>query len=155
VVAGADRPYEGRRRIAGYARLPRSGGHVYQGGDEGGLNLSMRAEVVDRLSIRGRFAAKRLVARFGPGGDGWKNHRWLRFRSATAALSDWFAGFEKRYTASAPHSYDAMLNGQARQPSCPITAGRRPAAQARITELRTHIQTWATPPEDAYSTHPP
>ena len=67
---------------------------IYQGGDEGGLNLSMPAEVVDRLSVRGRFAAQRLVARFGPTGDGWTNHRWLRVRSATAALSDWFAGFE-------------------------------------------------------------
>jgi hypothetical protein len=92
-----------------------------------------------------------LVDRFGPTGDGWTNHRWLRFRSATAALSDWFAGFEKGYTAPAPDSYDAVLNGQARQPSYPMTAGRRTAAQARITELRTQIQTWATPPDDAFT----
>jgi len=98
---------------------------VFQGDDEGGLNLSMPDEVVARLSIRGRFAAQRLVDRFGPTGDGWTNHRWLRFRSATAALSDWFAGFEKGYTAPAPDSYDAVLNGQARQPSYPMTAGRR------------------------------
>lgn len=124
---------------------------VYQGGDEGGLNLSMPAEVVDRLSVRGRFAAQRLVARFGPTGDGWTNHRWLRFRSATAALSDWFAGFETGYAAPDPDSYEAILNGQAKQPSYPMTAGRRAAAQARITELRTQLRTWATPPDDAFT----
>jgi hypothetical protein len=72
----------------------------------------MPAEVVDRLGIRGRFAAQRLVARFGPTGDGWTNHRWLRFRSATAALSDWFADFEKGHSAPAPHFYDALLNAR-------------------------------------------
>jgi hypothetical protein len=44
---------------------------VYQGDGEGGLNLSMPDEVVDRLSIRGRFAAQRLVAWFRP------DRRWL------------------------------------------------------------------------------
>jgi hypothetical protein len=44
-----------------------------------------------------------------------------------------------------------MLNGQTAQPSYPMTAGRRTAAKARITELRTQIQTWATPPDDAFT----
>jgi hypothetical protein len=63
---------------------------IYQATDEGGLNLSMDEEVVRRLSKRGRYAARRLVGRFAgdnPGVEpaaGWDNHRWIRFRAATA-----------------------------------------------------------------------
>jgi hypothetical protein len=128
---------------------------VYTGGDEGGLNLSMPTEVVTRLSSRGQFAAQRLVQRFGPTGEGWNNHRWLRFRAATAALSEWLAGFEKGYTSPAPTSYDAILAGQASQPSYPMTGGRLAAAQVRITELRNQIDQWARPPADAFTDHRP
>jgi hypothetical protein len=124
---------------------------VFQADDEGGLNLSMSADVVNRLSRRGRFAAQKLVDRFGPSGPGWANHRWIRFRSATAALSDWFAGFERGYTASAAESYDAWLDGHTRQPSYRMTNGRRQAAQLRITDLRGQINAWATTPADAFT----
>ena len=40
---------------------------VYQDGAEGGINLAMPPELVTALSQRGRFAAARLVDRFGPG----------------------------------------------------------------------------------------
>jgi hypothetical protein len=89
---------------------------VYQDGDGGGLNFSMPDEAVARLSRRGRYAAQKLVDRFGPPGRGWTNHRWIRFRTATAALSDWFAGFERGYTAPAPESYDELLNDQTDEP---------------------------------------
>ena len=73
---------------------------VYQDGNEGGLNLSMPKDVVRRLSDRGRFAARRIKDRFAgpaPGvpAAGWDNHRWIRFRAATAGLSEWLAGFER------------------------------------------------------------
>jgi hypothetical protein len=124
---------------------------VYTDRDEGGLNLSMPTEVVTRLSTRGRFAAQQLVERFGPTGVGWNNHRWLRLRAATAALSEWFTGFEKGYAAPAPTSYDAILTGHASQPSYPMTVRRLAAAHARITELRTQIDDWADPPADAFT----
>jgi hypothetical protein len=128
---------------------------VYQDGGEGGLNLSMPDEVVARLSRRGRFAAQKLVDRFGPAGGGWTNHRWIRFRTATSALSDWFAGFEKGYTAPAAESYDELLNGQADEPSYPMTDRRRAAARVRITDLRGQINTWATDPADAFTNNRP
>ena len=52
---------------------------VYQDGAEGGINLAMPPELVTALSQRGRFAAARLVDRFGPGGVGWPNHKWIRY----------------------------------------------------------------------------
>jgi len=115
----------------------------------------MSTEVVTRLSIRGRFAAQRLVEQFGPSGKGWENHRWLRFRAATAALSEWLAGFEEGYTSPAPTSYDAILAGEARQPSYPLTGDRLAAARVRITELRTQIDEWARPPEDTFTDNRP
>jgi hypothetical protein len=124
---------------------------VYTGDNEGGLNLSMPSDVVTRLSVRGQFAAEELVQRFGPAGEGWNNHRWLRFRAATAALSEWFNGFDTGYSASAPTSYDAILAGKASQPSYPMTAGRLAAARMRITELRTQIDQWTQPPADAFT----
>ena len=124
---------------------------VYTGDDEGGLNLSMPSDVVTRLSARGQLAAQQLVERFGPAGEGWNNHRWLRFRAATAALSEWFNGFDKGYSAPAPTTYDAILAGKASQPSYPMTAGRLAAARLRITELRTQIDQWTQPPADAFT----
>jgi hypothetical protein len=128
---------------------------VYSGADEGGLNLSMPADVVARLSTRGQFAGRRLVERFGPTGEDWNNHRWLRFRAAMAALSEWFAGFEKGYRAPAPTSYEAILTGQASQPSYPMTPDRLAAAHVRITKLLTQIDQWAGPPADAFTDRRP
>lgn len=124
---------------------------VYQDEMEGGLNLSMPAPVVDRLSLRGRFAAQKLADRFGPGGDGWPNHRWLRFRTATAALSDWMDGFERGYTGAGP-SYDDMLEDPEKQPSYKIRdAARLAAAQARTASFRAEIRRWSEPPDDVFT----
>ena len=115
----------------------------------------MPQPLVDRLSERGQGAAQKLVERFGPTGEGWENHRWLRLRAATAALSDWFAGFEAGYTAPAPTSYDAVLAGQAAPPSYPMTVGRREAAQARLDALRNEISQWTDQPADAFTDNRP
>ena len=68
-------------------------GHVLLRDDEGGLNLTMDAETIRRVAGKGREAAEDLRARFGdapaPGVTlTWRNHRWVRFRSFTAALED-------------------------------------------------------------------
>lgn len=126
---------------------------VYQDSDagEGGLNLAMPEAVVHRLSVRGRFAAEKLVDRFGPRGGGWDNHRWIRFRTATAGLSDWFAGFERGYAAATPPFYDELLAGAQPQPSYPLTDARLAAASRRTAGLRTEIATWAAAPVDAFT----
>jgi hypothetical protein len=115
----------------------------------------MPDDVVTRLSRRGRFAAQKLADQFSPAGGGWTNHRWIRFRTATSALSDWLAGFEKGYTAPAPESYDGLLTGQADEPSYAMTDARRAAARVRITDLRRQINTWTTDPADAFTNDRP
>jgi hypothetical protein len=124
---------------------------VYQDREEGGLNLSMPATVVDRLSLRGRFAAQKLADRFGPTGEGWANHRWLRFRTATAALSDWMKGFERGYSGAGP-SYDDMLENVDNQPSYKIKdAARLAVAHARTDSLRAEMRLWSQPPDDVFT----
>ena len=124
---------------------------VYTGGNEGGLNLSMPPEVVEHLSTRGRFAAQRLVQRFGPDDTGWANHRWVRFRAATAGLSEWLAAFEGGYNTPADAPYDPILAGQEPQPSYPMTVGRLAAAQSRMAGLRAQINQWGQDPADTFT----
>lgn len=115
---------------------------------EGGLNLSMPKDVVDGLSLRGRFAAQRLVRRYGPEG-GWPNHRWIRFRTATAALSDWLAGFERGFVAD-PDFYGGLLDGTSQQPSYALDQARLVAVRQRIAGLRAEIGEWEAAPADAF-----
>jgi len=127
---------------------------VYQDGAEGGINLAMPPELVTALSQRGRFAAARLVDRFGPGGGGWPNHRWVRYRTSTAALSDWLAAFERGYTVQPPF-YGALLDDPDEQPSYRVSGEKLAAVRKRTEGLRTEIADWATDPDDAFTANRP
>jgi predicted acylesterase/phospholipase RssA len=56
---------------------------VSQLANEGGLNLNMPRENIERLADAGEHAAERLDARFRTG-DGWANHREIRLRGFLA-----------------------------------------------------------------------
>ena len=67
--------------------------HVHTAPDEGGLNLTMPPRVIESLTLRGQAAGRALVRRFAetPGTDdglSWDNHRWVRYRSALAAIAE-------------------------------------------------------------------
>jgi hypothetical protein len=65
--------------------------HIFQGDDEGGLNLDMPETVILGLIERGRFAGVKLRERF-TGRDGspltWDNHRWIRYRSTLSLVEE-------------------------------------------------------------------
>ncbi len=128
---------------------------VYQDGAEGGINLAMPPELVTALSERGRFAAARLVDRFGPAGPGWPNHRWIRYRTSTAALSDWLTAFERGYTTQQPPFYDALLADADDQPSYRVSGAKLDAMRDRTRDLRSEIAAWAVDPADAFTTNRP
>ena len=128
---------------------------VYQDGAEGGINLAMPPELVTALSQRGRFAAARLVDRFGPGGAGWPNHKWIRYRTSTAALSDWLAAFERGYTVQQPPFYDALLDDPDEQPSYRVSGEKLAAVRERTEGLRAEIADWAAEPDDAFTANRP
>lgn len=56
---------------------------------EGGLNLNMPREAIERMSASGREAASRIVSRFHHEdrlANGWLNHRFVRMRTTAALL---------------------------------------------------------------------
>jgi len=50
--------------------------HVQLSQEEGGLNLEMPAERIEKLALRGQAAGRALVEQFN-----WDQHRWVRYRS--------------------------------------------------------------------------
>lgn len=76
--------------------------HISHADDEGGMNLNMPEDTLDRLSERGRCAGARLVEYYTtPPQDpddvaegerrrvvSWENHRWVRLRTSLALASD-------------------------------------------------------------------
>lgn len=79
--------------------------HVHTAPDEGGMNLTMPPHVIEALTLRGQAAGRALVERFAetPGtepGLSWDNHRWVRYRSAVAALVEQLERFGRAWRAS-------------------------------------------------------
>jgi len=73
---------------------------VFLDTDEGGLNLDMPPDILERLRARGAAAGTLIASHFeapsllGPDiGMNWENHRWLRLRSTMGALKDYLAHF--------------------------------------------------------------
>lgn len=66
--------------------------HIYHNGDEGGMNLDMPPDTLERLSERGRCAGDRLVEYYTTEAEGrtvsWENHRWIRMRTTLALLEE-------------------------------------------------------------------
>jgi predicted acylesterase/phospholipase RssA len=60
---------------------------IYLADEEGGLNLTMPGDVVERLAKRGAAAGDKIVKRFvHDRPSGWENHRWVRMRSLLGLL---------------------------------------------------------------------
>lgn len=73
---------------------------VLQTEREGGINLAMSDETIERLAQRGEHAAKMIMDQFNephfpprvdgkPTGTGWKNHQWVRYRALLSVLPAW------------------------------------------------------------------
>jgi predicted acylesterase/phospholipase RssA len=90
--------------------------HISQRPDEGGLNLSMPPEVIDRLSQRGRRAGTILRSQFD-----FDNHVWVRYRSYVAALVESLRTFARAYVAPVPQDLHAWewVKGTAPPPAFP------------------------------------
>lgn len=132
---------------------------VYQDKTEGGMNLTMTADAVSHLAERGRAAAGRLVERFAPDAngnpaDGWENQRWIRFRTATAGLSDWLTTFSYGYNTKVPPATEysdlAGSGAAAPLPSYPIDPGDRTAVNTCVGSLLTLAEAWSKVPNNAF-----
>jgi hypothetical protein len=87
--------------------------HVCLDSDEGGYNLDMPRDVIQRIATKGRLAGEMLAARFAPDpGDDpktgitieltWDNHRWIRYRGLMAAFEGLAKQFHQRWKQTAP-----------------------------------------------------
>ncbi|MGA4668693.1 hypothetical protein ACPCG0_02660 [Propionibacteriaceae bacterium Y1923] len=118
---------------------------VHHDDAEGGMNLNMAPEVVTNLSLRGKDAAAKLVAAFAgdqPGvvpAAGWDNHRWIRFRTATAGLTGWLDQFQQGYRApgagGTPYPDLAGPGAAATLPSYRPTVGDRVLINQHTAEV--------------------
>lgn len=96
-------------RSAGYRdRVAR----IFLDTEEGGLNLIMPPELLQRLGARGGAAGRKLVQRFVEG-DGWKNHRWVRLRSLLAMMHPHLKDFR---TAMQDPSWRELLESKESYP---------------------------------------
>lgn len=84
--------------------------------DEGGMNLNMAAPAILSLAARGEAAGQRLVGRFADG-DGWENHRWVRFRSFMAMIERTLTRAATAYDDPdvTSRTYRALLHGPLRK----------------------------------------
>lgn len=73
---------------------------VLQTEREGGINLAMSDDTIQRLAQRGEYAAEMIMDQFHqphyppqidgrPTGTGWQNHQWVRFRALLSVLPAW------------------------------------------------------------------
>ncbi len=118
---------------------------VHHDHSEGGMNLSMPAQVVTDLAERGKLGAVKLVETFAgdqPGvvpARGWDNHRWIRFRTATAGLARWLTPFERNYhdttSGGTPYSEFAGPGADAPLPSYPLSNADRAHLNESTGEL--------------------
>lgn len=119
--------------------------HVLLAPDEGGLNLTMTAETIERVTARGAEAARELRRRFGgqpPAGVTltWSNHKWVRFLAfmpaLEEALNDWAAAFPDR---TEPPSFDDLLSGAVPLPSYKVPSAQRAAMHRASLAFLKHI----------------
>ncbi|QGN33557.1 patatin-like phospholipase family protein [Microlunatus sp. Gsoil 973] len=77
---------------------------VLQTKREGGINLAMSEETIQRLAERGEYAARAITDQFSqphyppivdghPTMTGWDNHRWVRFRALLSVLPAWAGSY--------------------------------------------------------------
>jgi hypothetical protein len=80
---------------------------------EGGMNLDMPPDVIQRLGTRGQLAGRKLARRFSPEGDGtpltWDNHRWVRFRSSMSLLEALLREMREMVDDTSPDGYPALI----------------------------------------------
>lgn len=109
---------------------------VSQLADEGGLNLNMPTENIERLSDAGEYAAQRLIARFyppdAPVSKGWKNHQEVRLRTFLGVLEQMALALQPRL---ADGTWNAVIDGISHGTYSPRQAQLAKECLERVVEL--------------------
>lgn len=83
--------------------------HICHSETEGGLNLDMDKETVDKLAEAGRDAARALVDAYANGGLGWRDHRATRVLIATALIQLQVEGVKRALARPAEPTVEEVL----------------------------------------------
>jgi predicted acylesterase/phospholipase RssA len=123
--------------------------HVYLNDNEGGMNLNMDKEVLERVSERGRLSGEKLRLRF-TGKDptskmDWDNHRWVRYRSTMTLLEKYLHDVTERYDGHAfpgERDYPELVERKPKEAptSYPFTRGQRSLAEGVHRRLKDLIR---------------
>jgi hypothetical protein len=93
--------------------------HINLDAKEGGLNLNMGKDKVDRLSKRGDAAGEKLLSRFGLNAThdmNWNNHRWIRYLIAMTLLQQAMQDMDQAFRDQDPVSYLKLLERTTNDP---------------------------------------
>lgn len=115
--------------------------HVHLSEEEGGLNLEMPPERIERLSERGRRAGSALVEQFD-----WDQHRWVRYRSTLPEIHLQLSRMAEQFRGDgAGESFAEFLRGYGESPAhYPLS--RSAEALERAIELLKLVESWPGTP---------
>ncbi len=133
-----------RDRIVHVAMLP----------GEGGLNLTMPPEQIQKLVSRGQKAGEELIKKFHSASgqkaaNGWTRHRWVRLRSSLSALVLLMTRFRKSQDQDYADSYEDLIH---RSTEKDWAMGYKPSSdeQAALHEVNASVtrlvQAWEQSP---------
>ena len=135
--------------------------HIRLSGDEGGLNLTMPPATIAALIDRGDRAGAQLVEHFKvPPAvpniiTNWDNHRWVRFRTATATLQRFVVDFSDAYgqpsQPGAPDYPTLILVS----PSYQLAPAQQPFVAAESTVIQTTGVRWKPAKPNDFETGSP
>jgi len=107
---------------------------------EGGLNLAMKPETIQRIMSKGRRAGEKLLEHFR-----FEDHRWVRMRVLMRELEKELPRLRGRLAQGSPTYYE-LLDDFSRTPQVfPMEASARAEAHARIESLEAALGRWNEP----------
>jgi hypothetical protein len=116
--------------------------HVALSEDEGGMNLDMGQEVLDRIAIKGTAAGEELVSKFD-----FNNHWWVRWRNVASGVErftiELARGAGPPISSSYADAHASALTGAPAPPSYPFTGEQQRDAQARLATMIEQGELWA------------
>jgi Patatin-like phospholipase len=133
--------------------------HVSYNKLEGGMNLDMPPETIDKLTNRGRCAGAALRRRFAfppedPRDLSWDNQRWVRYRVAMSVLQSALSSYRRAYDQPAGPDETSYPTLVARDPGVSPSsyqwarAAQREFAHSATDDLMELVESWQPPKTD-------
>ncbi|WP_157694176.1 patatin-like phospholipase family protein [Hydrogenophaga crassostreae] len=131
---------------------------VRLGEKDGGMNLNMEPDTIEKVAARGKQAAQELIDRYvgspnepGPS-QGWNDQRWIRFATSLSMLEKRFFGVELALGDGHPHGQDylAIIEGGADRVLPGEKAVLTPEQIAALKECIAAMRAFNTSMRDAY-----